>query len=70
MSEALQAVINYGFTSIKLHSITANVNPNNQPSIRLLEKNGFVREGYYKENYYYNGKFLDSAIYSLLTPKS
>jgi ribosomal-protein-alanine N-acetyltransferase len=57
MNEALQAVINYGFKSIKLHSIEANVNPNNQPSIRLLEKNGFVREGYYKENYYHNGKF-------------
>jgi ribosomal-protein-alanine N-acetyltransferase len=70
MNEALQVVINYGFKSIKLHSIEANVNPDNQPSIKLLEKNGFVREGYYKENYYYNGKFLDSAIYSLLTPKS
>jgi ribosomal-protein-alanine N-acetyltransferase len=38
MNEALQAVINYGFGSIKLHSIEANINPDNQPSISLLEK--------------------------------
>ena len=70
MNDALQAVINYRFKSIKLHSIEANVNPANPPSIKLLEKTVFMREGYFKENYYYNGKFLDSAIYSLLTPKS
>jgi ribosomal-protein-alanine N-acetyltransferase len=27
---------------------------------------GFVKEAYFRENYYYNGKFLDSEIYSLL----
>lgn len=67
MHEALRAVLEYGFGELNLHSVEANVNPNNAGSIRLLEKNGFVREAYFKENYYYNGKFLDSAIYSLLT---
>ncbi|MDB5288186.1 MAG: hypothetical protein JWR05_3135 [Mucilaginibacter sp.] len=41
MSEALQVVINYGSTSIKLHLIEANVNPDNQASIKLLEKKRF-----------------------------
>jgi ribosomal-protein-alanine N-acetyltransferase len=68
MSETLKAVIQYGFSDLKLHSIEANVNPDNLPSIRLLERNGFVREGYFKENYFYEGRFIDSAIYSLLTP--
>jgi [ribosomal protein S5]-alanine N-acetyltransferase len=68
MQEAMTAVRDHGFMSIKLHSIEANVNPNNAASIRLLENNKFTREAYYKENYYYNGQFLDSAIYSLLTP--
>jgi len=68
MTECLKAVISYGFNELKLHSIEANVNPNNLASIRVLEKCGFVREGYYKENYFYEGKFLDSAIYSILTP--
>jgi ribosomal-protein-alanine N-acetyltransferase len=66
MQEAIQEVINFGFKVMKLHSIEANINPDNEASIRLLEKNNFVREAYFRENYYYNGKFLDTAIYSLL----
>ncbi len=66
MNEAMQAVLNYGFETMKLHSVEANVNPSNAASIKLLEKNWFVKEGYFRENYYYDGKFLDSAIYSLL----
>ena len=66
MQEAITAVIDYGFNVMKLHSIEANVNPGNAASIKLLEKNNFVREAYFRENYYFNGKFLDTAIYSLL----
>jgi ribosomal-protein-alanine N-acetyltransferase len=69
MQEAMIVVLDYGFNVMKLHSVEANVNPNNAASIKLLERNNFVREAYHKENYYYNGKFLDSAIYSLLAPK-
>jgi [ribosomal protein S5]-alanine N-acetyltransferase len=70
MQEAMTAVIDYGFKTMKLHSIEANVNPANEASIKLLEKNKFVQEAYFKENYYYDGKFLDSVIYSLLTPEN
>jgi len=68
MQEAMTVVLNYGFKVMNLHSVEANVNPDNAASIKLLERNNFIREAYHKENYYYNGKFLDSAIYSLLTP--
>jgi len=68
MQEAIAAVLDYGFNTVKLHSVEANVNPNNAASIHLLERNGFVREAYHRENYYYNGHFLDSAIYSLINP--
>lgn len=68
MHEALAKVLDYGFSVIGLHSVEAVVNPDNGPSIRLLEKNGFVREAYFKENYFFNGLFKDSAVYSLLTP--
>ncbi len=66
MQEAISTVIKYGFEQIRLHSIEANVNPLNDASKKILEKNGFVQEAYFRENYYYNGKFLDSNIYSLL----
>jgi len=68
MYEALCTVLQHGFKEMKLHSVEANVNPGNDASKGLLEKTGFVQEAYFKENYYYNGKFLDSAIYSLIAP--
>ncbi len=66
MSEALQAVIGYGFEGMKLHSIEANINPLNEASAKILDRHGFVREAYFNENYYWQGEYLDSAIYSLL----
>lgn len=68
MQEAMTVVLDYGFNTLKLHSVEANVNPGNAASIKLLERNGFAREAYHRENYYYNGHFLDSAIYSLINP--
>lgn len=67
MQEALSAVLQHGFIQMQLHSVEANINPANEASRKLLEKNKFIQEGYFKENFYYNGSFLDSAIYSLLT---
>jgi Acetyltransferases, including N-acetylases of ribosomal proteins len=66
MLEAMSEVIKYGFENMKLHSIEANVDPNNASSIKLLEHNNFIREGLFKEDYFYNGKFFDTAVYSLL----
>jgi [ribosomal protein S5]-alanine N-acetyltransferase len=66
MQEAVKAIIEYGFTQLKLHSIMANINPHNTASAALLEKTNFVREAYFKEDYYFRGKFLDTAIYSKL----
>ena len=68
MQEAVAAVLSYGFSAIKLHSVEANINPANVASKKLLEKNGFVQEAYFKENFYYNGRFMDAPIYALLTP--
>ncbi len=66
MTEALDAVLNYGFKTMKLHSVEATVNPNNAASIKVLEKQGFTREAYFREDYYFEGRFLDSAVYSLI----
>jgi RimJ/RimL family protein N-acetyltransferase len=66
MQEALTIVLDYGFNRMKLHSIEGNVNPGNSSSIKILEKNNFIREAYFKENVFYNGKFRDTAIYSLI----
>jgi ribosomal-protein-alanine N-acetyltransferase len=64
MSEAMTMVMKYGQNTMKLHSIEANINPSNTASILLLTKHGFEREGHFKENFYFNGRFIDSDIYS------
>ena len=70
MQEAIETVLQYGFQTMKLHSVEANVNPANIASIKLLEKKKFNKEAFFKENYYYNGKFLDTSVYSLLSDSS
>lgn len=64
--EALLAVIDHGFNTMQLHSIEAHINPGNAASAALLESTGFVKEAYFKEDYYFRGTFIDTAIYSLL----
>jgi ribosomal-protein-alanine N-acetyltransferase len=59
-------MLKFGFDNIKLHSVEANVNPDNSSSIKVLEKFGFQKEAHFKENYLFNNQFLDSIIYSLL----
>ena len=70
MSEALAAVIQYGFDELKLHSIEGVIAPENLASAKTLEKAGFVQEGLFRQNYFFEGQFLDSAVYSLLSSKA
>ncbi|RTZ03727.1 N-acetyltransferase [Flavobacterium bomense] len=66
ISEAVKEAVNYGFQIMKLHSIEAMIDPDNDASAKILEKNGFVREGHLKENEFFDGRFFDTLIYSLL----
>ncbi|HQV53647.1 MAG: GNAT family N-acetyltransferase [Flavobacteriales bacterium] len=70
MSEAMKAVVAHGFGGLGFHSIEARTDPKNSASNALLLSNGFVREGLFKENYYWNGEFLDSAVYSKLASEN
>ena len=66
MSEAIKAVVAYGFEQMNLHSIEAIIDPENIASERVLQKNGFVKEAHILENEYFEGKFWDTVIYSML----
>ena len=63
-SEAVERAMEFGFNEMNLHSIEAVIDPRNYASERVLQKNGFIKEGYFKENTFFNGEFLDSVIYS------
>ncbi len=64
--EAILKVLDYGFNQLKLHSVEGHITPLNIASAKILESTGFVREAYFKEDFFFNGKFEDTAIYSLL----
>jgi [ribosomal protein S5]-alanine N-acetyltransferase len=66
VKEALKAVLDFGFTKMNLHSIEAKINPHNIASRKLLTGAGFEKEAYFKEDYFFEGKFQDTEIYSLL----
>ena len=66
-SEAARAVIDYGFTEMKLHRIQAQTIADNHRSVRLLERLGFHREGTLREYSMEDDlTFHDSAVYGLL----
>ena len=64
--EALRLALAFGFDAMQLRRIEADVDPRNQPSCRLLERIGFVREGLLRERWLVAGQLQDSAIYGLL----
>jgi ribosomal-protein-alanine N-acetyltransferase len=66
VTEAIKAVLEYGFEDMNMHSIEAVIDPDNIASERVLQKNGFIKEAHILENEYYDGKFWDTVIYSIL----
>jgi ribosomal-protein-alanine N-acetyltransferase len=46
MSEGLRLTLRYAFGVLKLHRLEANIQPDNARSVRLVERCGFVREGF------------------------
>ena len=66
MSEALNAVIQYGFEVIKLNRVEATVNYDNLPSILLLNKLGFSEEVILREYEFGQDNVIDLKIFSLL----
>ena len=66
ITAAIELVLQFGFTKLQLHSVEARIDPNNFASEKVLLKNCFVKEAHFIENEFFEGKFIDTVIYSLL----
>jgi RimJ/RimL family protein N-acetyltransferase len=64
--EAVNRVVEFGFSALELHRLEADVDPRNAGSIKVLEGLGFQREGYQRERYFLNGEVQDAVLYGLL----
>lgn len=66
MSEALKAVLQYGFEQMQLNRVEAFVAPENIPSLKLVQKFNFTREGQLRKHYLKDGNLEDSVVFGLL----
>ena len=66
VSEGIKTLLNYGFNVLKLNSVEAQIDPANTASEKVLLHNNFVKEAHFFENEFYDGKFLDKAVFSIL----
>ncbi len=69
MAAVLPAVLEFAFGQLGLHRVFADTDPRNAPSIRALERLGFLREGVLREHYLVQGEPQDAVVYGLLRPE-
>lgn len=65
-SEAVHALLGYGFDRLDLNRVEADIDPRNAASARVLERLGFQREGYMPERWIVGGEVCDTVFYGLL----
>ena len=66
MTRAVAAVVRFGFDTLRLHRIEAACIPDNAPSIALLERNGFEREGFARAYLKIDDAWRDHILLALL----
>ncbi len=65
-SEAVSIMVDYLFLSKNIPRIQAVISEGNVASKRVLEKNGFTKEGVIRKLLFTAGKWWDGTLYSVL----
>lgn len=65
-TEAVAALLAFGFDRLGLNRIEAGTDPRNVASRRVLERLGFVEEGLQRERWIVNGEKADTLLFGLL----
>ena len=65
MSQAVGLVLTFAFERLHLHRVHAACLPDNQRSVNVLERNGFVREGFARAYLQINGQRADHVLFGL-----
>ena len=64
--EAVTLALDWGFRTLGLHRIEADIDPRNAGSRKLLERLGFASEGLLRERYFVGGETSDTELFGLL----
>lgn len=65
-TEALGLLLGFAFGELDLHRVEADVDPRNERSLRLFERQGFRREGYLRERWHHLGEIHDAIFLGLI----
>lgn len=66
-TSAVSTVLEYCFGPLNLNRIELRCASGNEPSKRVAERLGFIREGVLRQEEYLNGVFVDQNVYGLLS---
>ena len=60
-TRAVNLMVPYGFNTLQLNRIYADVYSSNPPSVRVLQKCGLIGEGLFKDSVFKQGRFLNAC---------
>jgi ribosomal-protein-alanine N-acetyltransferase len=66
MTEAVELILKFAFNNLKLHRIEANVQPENLPSINVLMRSGFTKEGFSRKYLKVGGRWRDHERFAIV----
>jgi len=66
MTRAVAAVVRFGFANLRLHRLEAACIPDNAPSLALLDRNGFRREGLARAYLKINDAWRDHVLLAVI----
>lgn len=65
-TEAIRLLLDYAFGYLNFHRVSIGVVGSNERALRFYEKVGFKQEGIQRDGYYYNYRYQDFVMMSLL----
>jgi len=65
-TESIALFLRYGFEVLGLHKVELDVYSFNPRAEKVYRKNGFVLEGVKREDFQYNGTYIDTKLFGML----